>query len=1028
MSSEAVKRHILAAIHTLNIPLDLAPSSTKVDEVCSAAKLLRNRVLREIARVEKSIEMLKQRQYGDADESEMDEEAISENVGSSIDTHNLTRYDFMFISEMMVMENLVVPLLLAHGMNFATSLLPQLLKLLAVMLLPIIPCSHEVPRQLDYVRRLIERCGTDDFFWLLIQCIVPVTEKRSKGEARKEDSILLEIVLKMIALFFTGPRESVAQVIGSFGRNHGIELFLVVLNQNYARYEHRNNKDGNDVAVDPISPSAGTSNTERSGVIVLDGDTDEEDAVDLSGESNSGEESSDTGSTNSERFGRVSNHLNVDDQYSARIVEILESDDQLWKWNTHIITAMSAILRCAQSAELAKLIFTSKFRQGSSQQLASLAENSKRFREFTSESKKWRHVARSRNGAVSSNGLLVRGTSSRLQGEGGVIGYTSTLLGYRTKDPIEKVREIDSKKRGRYVKGTSDDASIICNLSLPTKIQLAEQCLSFICYGFEPLSIMVWDRLAKLIASFRDAVCERKEFIAGHKSSGEDVELPSEFEKSVYESMQQVLNYLEMCTSLLRYTREAVRLKKEGIDDEPSQFFNQQWKCISSVITLEHIFSGFELLRVLLMSPDLRRRFGVWTVANYLAELFMTLNHLVDGDILEDPHVIGAAHALVSSVLYKEEYVQLVFDTISKTSTKPISPYRASVLVLLLYSVLRLMEKCSFGGRLLFPRRKKKASKFVVHETEDNVGICLNEADMPIVECDPHVSSEAVKDRPIANGEITDPSTISSLQISSNVISMNGVPESSGGVEELCGGDRSVAGESWVNSTHNGEREVNMRQYFKRLSTGQNVSVLLSSLCHWRANDSDVNEGLEFLIRSFMAEGCVTTLFSASFLITMRDILTNGSETHRGLYEACDEVIYLFFNPPSAKFFDERKEIEFASSSGILQGSESFLGFEVSLRCARSLFCFSSTEYMILEEKGFPDFRDSTVIPLASEGTVVNGSGKESGELGVFSTKKPRDKRESLSRQKGGKRRKFDDENVDVSIDEQADIAVGLEV
>ncbi|PWU91786.1 hypothetical protein C3747_333g19 [Trypanosoma cruzi] len=123
--------------------------------------------LREHTRVEENIEAIRQKRLYDNSDSDDENEEFSEfeNTGFTSDLQKLARQDFIFISEMMVMENVVIPLLLAHGMNFSSTLLPQLLKLLTAMLLPVPFYSMERPRQMDFVCRLMERCGTDEFFY-----------------------------------------------------------------------------------------------------------------------------------------------------------------------------------------------------------------------------------------------------------------------------------------------------------------------------------------------------------------------------------------------------------------------------------------------------------------------------------------------------------------------------------------------------------------------------------------------------------------------------------------------------------------------------------------------------------------------------------------------------------------------------------------------------------------------------------------------------------------------------------------------
>ncbi|RNF00478.1 uncharacterized protein Tco025E_08988, partial [Trypanosoma conorhini] len=1009
MSSEAVKRQILNAISALNIPLARSPSEQRVAEACSAAKLLRNRVLREHARVEENIEVLRQKQLYDDSDSEDENEKTSEfeNIAFSPDLRKLGRQDFIFISEMMVMENVVIPLLLAHGMNFSSTLLPQLLKLLTAMLLPVPLYSTERPRQMDFVRRLMERCGTDEFFALLIQSVAPVAEKRSNSVIQKDDVVLLEVVLKMITLFFTGPKETMPPVIGAFARNHGIELFLVIINQNYARSEAKKASTEADYLEEVLHPNSEQKTNGASNVVLLDAQNkeelemvvlDEEVAIELQdkqgheeqqindnayndageeGEEEAEEEAeSEGGSSDAEESSTEQSDI-VSEQYNARIIELLECDEQLWKWNIHMVTAMSAILRSANPAELAQLGFVSKFHQQSSQQMMGLFESGKRLRECKKELDRWRHVARSCNGAISSNGVLVRGTPfSRMQGENGAIGCTSTLLGLRSKDPLEKVQDIDLRKNARFIKGMSDNSDTTWILPLPTKIQLSQQCLSFICFGFEPLNMMVWSRLAHIITGFDDVVRERNELIAGYKSSGEDIELPTQIEKSVLESAQTVFDYINICASLLRYTREVVRLNREENGEVPSDAFHQQWKSISSVISLDHIRYGFELLRVFLSSLDLKRRFDVINVVAYLAELFMTLNLLIDGDIIKDTSVVVAAHALASSVLYNEGNITLIFDSVSRFSAKALPPGKAGIIVLLMHSVLTLMEKCSFRGNVLFPKREKKNNETTVNYEAEDTGNAEMLGKHKRTGMDGLDSPEEVQggtgdeDYATAEAKGGEAAVVSPapLFLKDVHVTQEGTTSPSGEGRGISLENASLTSGSHANlSTLSSEREVSIGSYFKRIATVKNMRVILTSLRHWRANEVDVNNGLVYLIRTLLLEGIGSVFFNAPFLLIMRDILTHGEHSHHALYRVCDDVVYDFFNPPFAKLLDERREARHDLALPLLGGAQSFLGFEVSLRCVRSLFSLTSTDYSILEEKGLPHLTDSTVIPLVHE-------------------------------------------------------------
>ncbi|RNF00218.1 hypothetical protein TraAM80_07727 [Trypanosoma rangeli] len=1063
MSSEAVKKQILNAISALNIPLARLPGGQKVADACSAAKLLRNRVLREHARVEENIEALRQKQlYDDSDsDGENEKKFESENMGFSSDVRKLARQDFIFISEMMVMENVVIPLLLAHGMNFTSTLLPQLLKLLTAMLLPVPLYSMERPRQLDFVRRLMERCGTNEFFTLLIQSVAPVAEKRSSGVMQKDDVVLLEVVLKMITLFFTGPKETMPPVIGAFARNHGIELFLVIINQNYARSESKKVSSDINTLEGELYPNSDQRTNNASNVVFLDDSNEKEvemvvlgeeiaielddkqvrmkqkinnDGVEDGDEEGDEEEEADEEGTEGESYdsdaSSTEENQNVLDQYNAHIIELLECDEQLWKWNMHIVTAMSAILRSANPVELAQLGFASKFQQQFSQQMVGLFESGKRLRECKRELDRWRHVAKSCNGAISSNGVLVRGTSSyRMQGEIGAMGCTSTLLGLRSKDPLEKVQDIDLRKKGRFIKGISDDSNMSWILPLPTKIQLSQQCLSFICFGFEPLNMMVWSRLAHIIEGFDSVVRERNELISGYKTSGEDIELPTQIEKSVLESAQTVLDYINICASLLRYTREVVRLNREENDEVPSDAFHQQWKCISSVISLDHIRYGFELLRVFLASPDLRRRFDVVNVITYLAELFMTLNLLIDGYIVKDTAVVVAAHALASSVLYNEGNITLIFESVSRFSAKVLPPGKAGIIVLLVYSVLSLMEKCSFRGSVLFPKREKKNDSSVKYEAEDtgNADILemnrqtdvdgLNpseemqnrsgDEENPIVEVK---ESEVVMASPV-------PLFLKDVHVNQEVV-ISPTGEERGTLSE----NASLTSSSHANfSTLSSEREVSIANYFKRIATTKNMRVILASLRHWRANDVDVNSGLVYLIRAFLLDGSGCVFFNAPFLLIMRDILTHGEHSHYALYRVCDQVVYDFFNPSFAKFLDEKRGAQHDFALPVLGGAQSFLGFEVSLRCVRSLFNLAFTDYSILEEKGLPHLADSTVIPLMHEAHTDEEAVHDTSSLAQVSPvkKRRRNKRVSLPE---------NDENIDGKTAELFPVDFPIEV
>jgi hypothetical protein len=1018
MSVEVVKRQILIAVDSLNIPLNRIPSPKAISDACSAAKLLRNRLLREHTRVMERIEALRERQMFD-EMSDEDSDYERDNADALVAENGVSRTEFVFVCEMMIAEKLVIPLLVAHGMNYNDSLLPQLLKLLAVMLLPIPRYSADEVLQKDLLQRIKSRCGTDEFFALLVQCVAPIAEKRTAGELQREDVVILEIILTMITYLLDGNSSDAERIIGAFCRNHGIELLLVVINQNYSRMQeaatvgasHPQKEADKNTVNTGVHPSAtgadGVTTQETESMtddVKLDGDDDEVNLED----------------DDSSSLSQLPNTLTValEQEFKQQVHDLLESEEQLWKWNCLGIASIASVIRCVPSEELAQLTLLSHSSVSTPDELLNTLRNGQQLRECKKNSEKWRSVARSRNGSVTSNGILVRSSGGSASG-GRAVGSVSALLGSRRKDPLEVMKDMDQRKRGRFIKGMFQGVTPQCNLPLPTKIQLAQQISSFLSFGFEPLSTMTFSKLQETAANVERATKEHREVVAGYKSSGETLEISSPIDTVLYQKLSHILHYMSICRCTLRYTRIIIeQLKSEQIPF--LSMFPLQWQSVSAVISLDYLELGFSVLRSFLDCKDIRRREDVTNVVGYLSEILLILNLLLQGDIAADPAVEVAAHALASSVLYKEENIRTVFGLLSEYSSRVIAIRKAQQFTLFTFAVFQLMEKCSYKGNLLLPKRPKKQRKggeAAVVDAADIGGVereddneSVNSATLEdmqeemLREMADMIDDTDVVDLPKkrtlktedAEGEGEQRETLTTSSAAAPIVAEGetgfALPEpvfetvermaeledddvamdsgralSEGRPPSIASSGRTAL------STISSEREVAVSGYFHRLATAKNVGLIYSALRHWRINDADVNLALTFLMEGLVRNNCETVFFNVAFLLVMREVLVNGEKTHGPLYVMCDRIVYDFFNPSFAKMQDARAAATLPDevASGMLSGAQSHVGFEVALRCARALFSFSATEYSYLEEKGMPHLTNYTVIPLPGEANDI---------------------------------------------------------
>ncbi|KAG5508857.1 hypothetical protein JKF63_05360 [Porcisia hertigi] len=1005
MSTEVVKRQILLAVDALSIPLSRVPSVSSITEVCAAAKLLRNRLLRERTRVVERIETLRERQLYDeasGEDLEYDDEGAETQIAGS----DVSRSEFIFMCEMMVAEKLVVPLLLAHGMNFSDTLLPQLLKLLAAMLLPIPRFSTNEVLQKDLLQKIKLRCGTDDFFGLLVHCVAPIAEKRMTSELQRDDVVLLEIVLTLITHLLDRHAVDMERIIGAFCRNQGVELFLVVVNQSFSRTQAvkgiTNCDAGNKTHSGPHGEKNENDDMDKKNSVDLKevqekGEVDLEEEIDLEEEVDLEDDDSTSASHSPDVVMKA-----LDEEFQEQVNNLLESDEQLWKWNCLALASMASIMCCLSPEELVQLTLLGYTSDSSPDRALSTLLNRRQLRDCKKTSDKWRVVALSRNGAVTSNGILVR-ASQGSAARGQAIGTVFSLLGPRRKDPLEAMKEVDLRKRGRFIKGMFQGTTPQCNLPLPTKIQLSHQNSAFLSFGFEPLSVMVFRKLQEVAAAVERATKEHREVVAGYKGSGEALEVTSPLDTTLYQNLAHVLQYMTICRCILRYTR----LIAEELKLEQKSFlviFPQQWQSASSIISLDCLELGFSVLRSFLDCKDIRRREDVAVVVGYLAEILLILHSLLQGEIAADPAVEVAAHALASSVLYKEENIKAVFSLLSEYSSRVIPIRKAQVFTLFTFSVFQLMEKCSYMGNLLLPKRPQKMRggerPVSIEEAEVTDG-ANNQGDLESVDsavladvqgemlqdmasmiddeendddANPPDLTDCLQNREIHEEQKTPPLSADSPKQALESLA-GGAFADSGGLspsERATSAERppSIASSGRTAfSTIGSEREVAVSGFFHRLASPKNISLVYSTLRHWRVNDADVNIALTFLMDALVRNNCESVFFNVAFLLLMREILVNGEKTHAPLYAVCDRIVYDFFNPPFAKAQDARAATELPNEveSGMLSGAQSYLGFEVSLRCTRALFNLCTLDYTYIEEKGMPHLMSYTTKPLLHE-------------------------------------------------------------
>lgn len=1072
MSNEAVRRKILVVTGELNVPLNCRLSRKKASSICDAVKFIRHRIIREHNHVTRNIDDICQDQWNNDDEAW---DSLESGVKGT------SRDEFLFIADLMVLEKLVLPLLLAHGLNHPDSLLPQLLKLITAMLLPVPRFSQKETLQKDVLAKLKQRCCTDEIMSFLVQVVAPIAEKRKMDNIERDDVVLLEVVLNLFSVLLHGMNEN---IIGSFSRNHGVEMLLVVINQNFAK---KVSSDSVFPKKEPITSQGELVLPPQEVVVSSENNLEEEkeevtenrdSVVPINADLKENESSippvknvelTDSGSDNDLVITNLPESM--EKKLEAEMHEkehdlVLESENRLWKWNKLIASCIASVLAASPGEELAQWSLLLQQSNGSFDKI-SVQRNSEALKACAKERERWKHIARSRSGPMASNALFVRRDAQK-NIPMYAVGTVSTLVGGSThrKDSLEALRIMDSRKRGRFIKGMFQDTKPKCSLPIETQLELSKQVLSFFLYGFEPLTTMMWAKLRDFEKQLTDASREYKESRAGYKNSDEEMCSFSPLTAEMYESLHTVLDNMSICGTFLRFMREMVcyhvnAIHDKGNEDSPlrnptpftsssplSSLVNSLWQCLSVVISVDRFAHVFTILQLFLICKDMRRRTDIGIPIRFATELLLALQLLMEGKVYKEAVVQTAAHALASTILYQQEITKTLFDVIGSLSNYSMSFLQARSLTLFAYAALQLVEACSFRGRLFIPNAKDKARKALRkeqaedkieerHQRQEELGKVSDlqdetmKADNELLEMlemsnAKHMGGGGAREEneePLGEEGIESGATPSERRTSSFSVNRDGSGEAAllmgSAAEETIqyspqeGGHPSASSAATdeekkslppdtsdeeevgleeearevddtvseapssvsrfsqssfatTSSVMESEQEISLQQLLQRLGSPKHICLLLITLRHWRTNDADINLALVFLMQAMVKQGgCDGAFFSVPFLLVMREILVYGRVTHGPLYKVCDDLVFDFFNPAYAHRQTEQYALRTESKPSERQtGAQSFVGFEVALRCARALFTLGPSDYSILEEKGLSYLQDHTVIPL----------------------------------------------------------------
>ena len=428
----------------------------------------------------------------------------------------------------------------------------------------------------------------------------------------------------------------------------------------------------------------------------------------------------------------------------------------------------------------------------------------------------------------------------------------------------------------------------------------------------------------------------------------------------------------------------------------------EQWRNMACLMSLQQFEGAFSLLESFLHSRQVYKTYDIVFVTDFLFELFLMLVHLMDGDVSADPTVRMAANALGTTVLYNERHIACVFTLLGTVGITGCSMRKAESYIGLLYGVMSVLDRIAFNGTFALPKRKRvrreegdavdaepprprrrshsteatsaeaadAREEALPGQSEALAGQAVSDADAvlkDIAEMD--VTSKGDGDAEAPHRQAEDGGECAEPQVDEQHHAVEGLTATTNTTESVTtrsregsttrsetstsrptSAERASAERPLVDfseelsqttpSTETSEREVQVRDYFLRLATPKYIQLFLVALRTWRLNTADTNHALVYFLNTLrLPFRCHMVLFNIQFLSVMSDILKNGKETHRPLYDCCDAIVQDFFAKD---------------------------GFVTALRCTRSLFVLSAIDYRILEEE-HDSYDARSVDGLASE-------------------------------------------------------------
>lgn len=704
------------------------------------------------------------------------------------------------------------------------------------------------------------------------------------------------------------------------------------------------------------------------------------------------EDDEETSSSDEEGLAVVDDELIQKDEVLAQLVQQKEAADRgeaisrITRWNLVILECTSLIFRVAPAAVIATLGFSTEQLAGPNAPIgiAALAQTATLAEPLVAEVehlRQQRALARRNFGPAMSTALFVKrevaaptaGPALPSVAVSGVapvgwrpfaaVGRASALAAAKT--PLDSLIERDNTKRVRFARKALQQHASITSMPLPTQLLLAHQFHMFSDAGFAQLSSMVWPEIHRRILE----VCEylvtgRREARASRGDRALDDEGPL---LSALDDVQlgDAFNYIGIIGTLLRFAKttlrlrllaaEATQLQATGVS-APTDASNPGFvslAVIAEVFDVSHFDTFFKLLATTLQVRSAFASFGhdVASLYQCLAEMIRILVFMIDGQVSHHAAVKTAAITIALSITYADAHLKALLAVCAEIALRP-RLRDIEAVVCLAHGFVLTIERIAVSGQFAQPKRKapprrKKAPKSKVttvaaadsvkqgdrekHDGPSDVDAATGEHDITEIVASPDHPSEMVVDT--GNSVLPDEPAVSDEA---------GKPDD----DEEDDGEEDAP----VDDTPAGDKEVSVASVLTMLAKPRTVFFLLHALRLWRLLPDDAIEAVTYFLNAFLrVPECRSILFTLHVLLPVTDILRAISQgqsahtqrpQHQTLFRACLAVALAFF------------------SVGVSQrggASVPMSTLELSLRCARSLFLFSSNEVQLLTSMGLPE-------------------------------------------------------------------------